>query len=285
MLSIILPQLEHQKRAKDLIISILAMKYPLSSKKIFNEIKKRYGYSITYQAIHKTILQLLEQGVLVKENMDYSINMQWIDEVSNFVERMKESYEKQKKYPFGIIDMQTTENMQMIVFDNFLSAELFTINLVDKYCSNLKSKEPCCMSIQHIKEPTFQCGEALQKLRLYKEAKIGKYILVRGNNFIDGWGKSFFKGVFECILGVDVAKDYETYICGDAVIQLHIPIEVSKKINTLFSNAKSIEEIRVPQAFSDIYERKCKVQLLIYKNQEIAEQLRQKTLSYFNNNS
>src|SRR3989338_223966 len=281
VLNVTLPQLEQQKKAKDLIISILSMKHPLSSKRIYNEIKRRYGYSATYQAIHKSILQLLEQGVLVKEDMEYSINMQWIDEISNFVDRMKENYETQKKYPFGILDMQTSENMQMIIFSDFLGAELFNMKLLDKYCSNLKNKEPFCAHIQHIKRPVFQSGQAFETLKIFKKAKIVKYILVRGDTLIDKWCVKFYEGVFNYALGVDVAKDYETYILGDTVTQLYIPQEIAKKIEFIYNNNKSIDDIKVPEIYRDVYEKKCRVQLLIYKNPEIAEQLRQKTLSYF----
>lgn len=281
VLNITLPQLEKEKKAKDLIISVLAMNYPLSSKKIYNEIKRGFGYSVTYQAVHKSILQLLEQGVLIKEDKEYSINMQWIDELSNFVERMKQNYEAHKKYPFGIIDMQTSENMQMIVFSNFLSAELFNLKLHDKYCSNPQNKAPFCAHLQHIKRPIFQSGQAFQTLRIFKNTEIRKYLLVRGDTFIDRWSADFYEGVFNCVFGIDVAKVYETYIYGDTVSQLYIPTEISKKIDTLYNKAKSIEDIKVPEIYTDIYEKKRKVQLLIYKNPEIAEQLRQKTLSYF----
>ncbi|MBI3035502.1 hypothetical protein HYY71_04205 [Candidatus Woesearchaeota archaeon] len=281
VLNITLPQLDKEKKAKDLVISVLAMNYPLSSKKIYNEIKRRFGYSVTYQAIHKSVLQLLEQGVLVKEDKEYSINMQWIDELINFVETMKENYETHKKYPFGIVDMQTSENMQMIVFSNFLGAELFNLKLLDKYCTNTQNKEPFCAHLQHIKRPIFQSGQAFQTLRIFKKTEKKKYILIRGDTFIDRWSADFYDGVFKCIFGVDIAKVYETYIYGDTVSQLYIPTEISKKIDFLYNNAKRIEDIKVPKIYNDIYEKKRRVQLLIYKNMEIAEQLRQKTLSYF----
>lgn len=281
VLNITLPLLEHQKKAKDLIISVLTMKHPLSSKKIYNEIKRRYGYSMTYQGVHKSISQLLEQGVLIKEDWEYSINMQWIDEIGNFVEKMKQSYETQKKYPFGIIDMQTSENMQMIVFSNFLGAELFNLNLLDKYCSNPQNKEPFCAHLQHIKRPIFQSEQAFQTQRVFKKTEVGKYMLVRGDTLIDRWSVDFYQGVFKFIFGVDIAKVYETYICGDTVSQLYIPTEISKKIDFLYDKAKRIEDIKVPEIYNDVYEKKRRVQLLIYKNPEIAEQLRQKTLSYF----
>ena len=281
MLNISLPQLDKPKKAKDLIISILSMKPPLSSKKIYNEVKRRFGYSITYQAIHKTILQLLEEGVLVKEDMEYSINMQWIDEVSNFAEKLKESYEQKEKYPDGIIDMQTTDNMQMIIFNNFLSAETFNMKILDRYCFNPRNKEPCCAHIQHVKRPVFQSGDAYETLRIFKKCKTKKYILVRGNGFLDKWSADFFKDIAGYLLGIDVAKDYETYILGDTVTQLYIPPEISKKLDFLYANTKRIEDLKMPEVYTDIYERKCKAQLLIFKNPELAEQLRQKTLSYF----
>jgi len=281
MLNITLPQLDEHKKVKDLVISILAMRHPLSSKKTYNEIKRRYGYSVTYQAVHKTIAQLLEHGILVKEDMEYSINMQWIDEISNFVDRLKESYETHKKYPFGVIDMQTSENMQMIVFNNFLSAELFNLRLVDKYCSNPKNKAPYCAHVQHIKRPIFQSGQAYETLKIFKKTKMGKYILVQGNTLLDRWCVNFYDGASNYRLGVDVAKDHETYIFGDTFTHLYIPAKLCKEVDFVYNNTKTISDVKMPKIYDSIYEKNFKVQLLIYKNPEIAEQLRQKTLSYF----
>ena len=281
MLNITLPQLDEHKRAKDLVISVLAMRHPLSSKKAYNEIKIRYGYSVTYQAVHKTIAQLLEQGILVKEDMEYSINMQWIDEISNFVDRLKESYETHKKYPFGVIDMQTSENMQMIVFNNFLSAELFNLRLVDKYCSNPKNKAPFCAHVQHIKRPIFQSGQAYETLKIFKKTKMGKYVLVQGNTLLDRWCVNFYNGVSNYRLGVDIAKDHETYIFGDTFTHLYIPAKLCKKVDFVYNNAKTMSDVKMPKIYNSIYEKNFKVQLLIYKNPEIAEQLRDKTMQFF----
>lgn len=280
MLNITLPQLDNQKKAKDLVISILAMRHPLSSKKIYNEIKKAFGYSITYQAVHKTILQLLQQGVLVKEDMEYYINMQWIDELSKFTERIKGSYEGKGKYPLGIVDMQTTDSMQMIVFDNFLSAETFNMKFLDKYCFNPKNKKSLCIHIQHTKRPVFQSGDAFKSIENFKKVKLDKYVLVRGDTALDRWSSNFYKDVFKYAFDIDVAKDYETYVYGDIVTQLYIPAEISRKIDYLFKKCRKIEEI-THDDYHDIYEKHCKVRILIFKNPEFAEQLRQKTMSYF----
>ena len=45
---------------------------------------------------------------------------------------------------------------------------------------------------------------------------------------------NFFQGVFNYVLGVDIAKVYETYILGDTVTQLYIPLEISKKIDFIY---------------------------------------------------
>lgn len=281
MLNIALPELEKHKRVKDLIINVLAMKYPLTSKKVYNEIKKRFAYSVTYQAVHKAIRQLLEQGTLVREGKEYYVSIQWIEETSDFIERMKESYKAQKKYLFDIMDVQTSGKMQMITFSNFLSAELFNLKLIDKYCSDLRNKAPFCANIQHIKRPIFQTERAYETLKVFKKTKVKKYIIVRGNTFVDKWCTAFYRGAFDYVLGVDVAKDYETYILGDTVTQLYIPTEISRKIDFMYNTINKIDEVKLPEVYSEIYEGKCKVQLLIYKNQEIAEQLRHKTLNYF----
>lgn len=54
---------------RDDVLLILGEEFPLNAKDIFLRVKRRSGREVTYQAVHKTLKQLLVQKILVKEKM------------------------------------------------------------------------------------------------------------------------------------------------------------------------------------------------------------------------
>src|SRR4030043_224159 len=69
-LTLTLPQLGEKASTKDYVITILGYDWPLSIKKIFNLIKKRYGHNVTYQAVFKAVNELVASGD-VEKNLYY----------------------------------------------------------------------------------------------------------------------------------------------------------------------------------------------------------------------
>jgi len=55
------------KSTQDLIIEILSNEWPLTTKQIHNRLKRNHAKNISYQAAHKTIKQMLEEKILLKE--------------------------------------------------------------------------------------------------------------------------------------------------------------------------------------------------------------------------
>ncbi|MBR9675634.1 hypothetical protein GOV05_01345 [Candidatus Woesearchaeota archaeon] len=78
-------------KGKNLILDILTYKYPLSARKIFYEIKKR-GESLTYQAVHKFLKELLNKEVLLEKDKEYMINLDWVYKLENHLNVLKSKY-------------------------------------------------------------------------------------------------------------------------------------------------------------------------------------------------
>ena len=85
---------------KKLIIEILSSEPPLSLNIICNQLRKRYGINLTYQAVHKAIKELTDEGILQKEKKDYKLSIDWINEIEKYSKKLKESYLKKEKVPY-----------------------------------------------------------------------------------------------------------------------------------------------------------------------------------------
>jgi len=82
------------KSTKDTIIEILSSEWPLSLNKIYNRTKKKYGISVTYQATHKAVNELVAGGALKKENREYQLSVDWINKIERFGKKLREDYLK-----------------------------------------------------------------------------------------------------------------------------------------------------------------------------------------------
>ncbi len=89
------------KSTKDAIIEILSSEWPLSLKKIHNAIKKKYAISVTYQATHKAINELVDGGTLKKENREYQLSFNWINRIESFGKKLREDYLKKDGFEAG----------------------------------------------------------------------------------------------------------------------------------------------------------------------------------------
>ncbi len=70
-----IPFLGGKNSVKDDIFSILSEEPHLSAKEIHTRVKRKQGKDVTYQAVHKTIKQLLNQNILIKNEKDYRIEI------------------------------------------------------------------------------------------------------------------------------------------------------------------------------------------------------------------
>lgn len=88
---------------KDKIIDILSVERLLSTKKIHSTLKKKYATSITYQAVHKLLLQLQIEKVIVKNSKNWELDERWIEDRLLFFKRLNSSYKSEKKILGGKI--------------------------------------------------------------------------------------------------------------------------------------------------------------------------------------
>ncbi len=161
--------------SKDAVISILSARWPLSLKQMHQIAKTEYAVSATYQAIHKMVSLLVEEGVVSKGEQGYSLNPDWIQRVKSFSERLNKNYSKS-------ISFSELQNKDLInlYFDNFGDMARFIIHVFNGEFPN-SDKKPRIAMMLHTWMPI---GASEQDfLQLKKIFEIPYYGLYRGYLF------------------------------------------------------------------------------------------------------
>ncbi|QQR92498.1 MAG: hypothetical protein IPJ89_05120 [Candidatus Iainarchaeum archaeon] len=115
------------KNAKSAIIQKLSKQWPLTPKQLTHAVQREYGMDITYQAVHKALLELEKEKVLSKEDSQWKLNPEWLKQHHTFVEKAIQHYQGKKNH--YSIDLNKTEP-QYFEFDSFTDFCVETANLI-----------------------------------------------------------------------------------------------------------------------------------------------------------
>lgn len=273
-IKISIPTLSQNKNSiRDCIVSILSKKWPLTAKKIYNILKKEFCLGVTYQAVHKSLLQLKEEKVIIAKNKEYSLNADWIKKIKTFSTKLEEKYSN-----------KDTESLSK----EFTMLTFSTINEMDKFMSSLikefltKDKiDTCCSHWRHFWWPLYITKDHYSTLKEIKESyKI--YTTTSSNSAIEKWcSKVYAKAGVNIKLGIDLETNFDFFIYKDKVIQMYWPSKLKKSIDKIYNKAKKISDIDIDELFKEMFQKKTKINVVIMNNKDIAKELKEKVLSKF----
>ncbi len=83
---------EKKKPLKNMIIYTLVSEWPLTVRKIYGKVKTSNGINVTYQAVFKTVKELVDKDVLVENDKKYMLNIGWVNMVRDTADMMKKRY-------------------------------------------------------------------------------------------------------------------------------------------------------------------------------------------------
>ena len=284
-IEITIPQLGSTKKsAKDLVISTLIYEHPLTIAQLTNSIKKKFGASVTFQGVRKAALQLIENGVLLKEGKKYSPSKQWIMELKNTVQELEEACLKEQG---KIKEVESLgEDIKVYTFDNLIDSDVFWNKLINGWFEEDRNSKKEKYYVQQSGHTWYVLGnleEETGALEKIKKHGIKCYTLVTGNTMLDKWAKKYYEeqGFFYTInenRDQDTRRYFAVY--NNCVVQTEHPKELSKEIDNIYEKAKDFTSFEVTKLIQ-LLRKKCDIKLTVMRNPLIAEQLRNYILSNF----
>ena len=280
-LQITLP-LGKEDTVKNLVFSILTNEYPLKIVELTNLIRKRYGKSVTFQAVRKAILELVKEGVLVQNRKEFLINKKWIFETKASLDKIYSDLMKEKISPKNIDSIQG--EVSVFIFDSLNDLIKFWQKIIDDWYTHFKRGDQNINAYQgmHIWEALLHPDTERNVMGKLRKKGIISYSVSSIKTPLDKYVWKFYKNVGIKVGVISGASSFDkTYYVGtygETIVQAYYPKRTVEDLDKFFKKNKTMEDLNLQQ-LSEIVNRKMKVRLTVIKNISMAKQINNSIIS------
>ncbi len=240
---------------KDTILNALATDWPLSVKKLCHAVKNT-GKSLTYQAVYKAINEMLDEGVLSKQDSQYMISSAWVQSTGEFINKLAEAYE--------LRGVGTARKLQELNFDSwgdtwdFLLSKMNTgfFGESDEAYVQIRRLFLVPISKEHINELK----------EFFSRKKV--HIMCRGNSPIDKMVAGFLSSLgAHVITGIECARPTSVIVYGNSVVNFYVTgAKERTQLNSYYARAKNM--IGAKTGLFNLY-RKMRIKLIVNRDSEV----------------
>ncbi len=267
------PLIEKESSTKDIIIEILSEEFPLSIKKIYNIISKKYRKRVSYQAVHKAVYELLNEKVLVKKRKEYSLSKNYIERLSYFVERLELNYKKER----GLFKELSEKNFVIKKLDSQYEMAVFVISVL----KNAKKGEVIAI-IWPTAWPPLTVPENIYSALKEMGKKAEVYCICGGDGFLDKqFAKRWRELGMNIKLGVKLDRMFETFVLRDLVVLIYQPSEKRMQKYRYINLIKGLTAFDQDKFFLKIIKEKAEIYAFIIRNPAFADKIKQEIMGYF----
>jgi len=264
---------EKKSSTKSFIIRIVLLVENININQIKSMLKKDFNKNISYQAIRKVLLELIESEVIIKnDNNTYRINKVWVLQLKEAINIIEKTVSKQKK--IKRIDKDT----EQITFKNLNDLGYFILfGLENQYFASGKEHKTY-IYIEHLWIP-FSNPERRDKVKeLFTNNNVN--ILIKNNSLGDKMLSKWYNKCAKVKLNIDMQTPCQYMLRNDCVIQIFMDEELKIKMNNLYK-LKGVINLNLFQELIDITNKEYGIEVIITRNKKIADQIKNKIKSYF----
>ncbi|MDP3916927.1 MAG: hypothetical protein Q8Q42_01420 [Nanoarchaeota archaeon] len=249
---------------KGKIVEILSESWPLSAKKIYNRLKKDYSLSITYQATHKAIKEMINSSILEKFKDGYCINKTWLTQIGSLSQRLSSDMKKTSKE-------KEIKTIQKLTFSDHREF----IEFHRRFIEDVIKKEKRLDMVFHYRHVPFPHVMSNEEIGIIKDLmpRLKWTILARKDTPIGRWFAMQWKKLGVNVkLGVDVLSD-RLMILNDYICYVYTSKEAIKMWDKSYS-IKDIKKFDTTEITKAILNKKYKTVMTIIKDKEIATMMK-----------
>ena len=243
------------------IVQLLGETWPLTKKRVHNALKREYNIQVTYQAIHRAVNELLDEGIIGKDGREYFLSPKWIEQIANSANALLDKYTRNNK-------ITTAKQSQELTFGSMKAAWDF---LLEKANSTFFGESDAC----YIQMPRlFAVPISDAQVRLIREfaRKTKVFLLCRRNGPVEKLAANFLRKLgVEVYLGLPCAQPINVTLIGDCVISIHVLYKRAEHANldNFYYSIKNILKQDIFNVFSAFIGKDIKVKITIKRDPEV----------------
>ncbi len=270
--NIVLPKISGKsKSTRDLIISVLSEEWPLSAKQVFERVKKQSGESISYQAVHKVLLQLSGEKILEKRGNDYQLSKDWVAGMKTLFNSLEQRYGGKEAFIAGIAEFKGSFEFTFNDLTDF-ALRMAEMLLADRL---IKSKGSRVASVRHGWWPLKFSFDQFPLLRKITKLHGKPPVIIRNDSPFARWISNQYKLAgfkTKIITGVEDYND-DILICGSLIVQIRYSKETKKAIDELFKKNPTLATLFKTYVISGLPDKKIEIHFKITENPALAATL------------
>jgi hypothetical protein len=253
---------------KKLIIEILGNQFPLNLNQIVKEIKTKKNLS--YQAVHKTIGELIIDNTVKKVEKQYFLNKDWVESQTKSFSKYYSNYFN-ISYNSNQIDPKA--KIQVFRFSSLKDILDFIVETIEKgYLKSSSNK--IYISLRRI-HPIIPPSLIVAIKKVSKENNI--YLICKSDKFTDKWGAKLFRSLgVKVKTGVDIP--HQNVACfEECVLQYFLFFDESykKKVHTFSDNFDGKASIVLLKLTSDIFYKKADMYIILNRYQVFVNDIKE----------
>ncbi len=264
------------KNTKSAIIELVSKGCPLTLRQIFYSLNNKYSLGLTYQAVHKSLQELVKLEVITRDKEGYKLNYEWIKKVKQLGSSLEIAYLKQaiaENSSISTVSLSCLWDLYMYIL-NYLSSD--TLESKDK--SICVQSEHVWISPVGTEKEWNLLKESLQNRKMY--------VLIKSNTALDKIMRPSWESLgMRYKLGTTTETGklmMDVFIVGEVIIQIYYPEEFVKRTEKLYAQVKNINQLNMKDLQDYFYHHYPEnIQVLTQKNKEVAKRIRDQTERQF----
>lgn len=275
--NLVVPEMDSKPAStKDAVISILTIEWPLTLKGIYLRIKKKYGYSSSYQAVYKAVKELLEAEVLLAKDKRYEINILWVKGLQSFTDIVETNYYAKERLQdvLGIKDSKKKGDIMVLNFESIFDAEKYLYYFMKSELLK-KNNDSVCFQMNSEWRPIYYLRAEYNYYRKFIARGHKFYFVCSGNSHLEKECEKFYKaiGINYKISGQEITNDVVVF--GDYFLNIFIPEEMKIRIRKMLDRRDTLGMLK------DVLDKKSSIRMIITRDKALANELKAQILRKF----
>ncbi|MDO8556103.1 MAG: hypothetical protein Q7R96_02935 [Nanoarchaeota archaeon] len=248
---------------KERIIELISQKWPITARKIYRGLIREHRISITYQAIHKALQELIQNGILEKTSHGYVINKSWIKKLDDFSRRIGDKIDDKN-------GNKKIKAMQRIIFEDHSKYIKFTVDLMEEIVKK-DNQLTMVFYFRHVPYPNVLSNEDI--LRLQKiMPKIKWTIFSNKSTLLDEWhAKLWRKFGVRVKTGSNILEE-RMIMMNDYIINAYTTSESDREWDKSYE-LKKISDFDMAGTLEAMNNLKYKTIVTVFRDKELSKML------------
>ncbi len=265
--------------SKERVVNILSEAWPLTGKQVHERLTREYSQKISYQGTHKLLAELMEEGIVEKDDSKYRLDKQWLDNTKKFFEQAHKRYESSAK---SETIKPPNDEPAIIEFNNFSKAVVWLAETLGSKTLRRDGENDTLIGyFRYAYWPlTFNFTDFLLLLKLLGKSAKGYPIIKHKTPFGEWIANQYLKaGAVKITFDKDLDLSNDMFIVGDYIFEVALQKEFEDYFREIHNKIRNVNDLFYH--FTLHKEPSTKITVKITKNPVLAKFIKKQTMEKY----